>query len=78
MISRSNREMFSKWWGSCFRDIEGELCFIKTNMLSNIKKLSRDIKTTISMMGGAVAKKDTRSGAKIHFVTIVRTKMGKT
>ncbi|GKE33594.1 hypothetical protein Tco_1452916, partial [Tanacetum coccineum] len=44
----------------------------------DVDALGRDIKTTISMMGGDVAKKDTRSGTEIHFVTIVRTKMGKT
>ncbi|GKC78700.1 hypothetical protein Tco_1129474 [Tanacetum coccineum] len=31
------------------------------NMSSNIKTLDRDIKTTISMMGGAVAKKDAQN-----------------
>nr|GEX37894.1 hypothetical protein [Tanacetum cinerariifolium] len=56
-------------------DIEGKLCFIKMTMSSNIKTLGRDIKTMISMMGGAVAKKDIQRGTEINFVTIVQTKM---
>ena len=55
---------------------EREAVFIEAYMTSDVNAIRGWVKTAISMVRGAVTQKDARSGPKIHFVSIVRTKVG--
>ncbi|KAD4384463.1 hypothetical protein E3N88_24631 [Mikania micrantha] len=55
------------------KGLKRETKFIETDMSSNVDAVCFGIEAPITMMLGAVPKKYTRSGAKLHFVSIVRT-----
>ena len=47
------------------------MVFVKTNMTRDVNLVCGWIKTPIPMKRGAILKKDTRGGAKIHLMTYV-------
>ena len=49
--------------------------FIEPNVTGNVNAFGVGIKTPISMMCGAIAKENTRSGSEIHLVVIIWAKM---
>lgn len=46
-------------------------------MSGNVEPISGGVEASIAMMRGTVPEKDTRDGAKIHLMLIVRSEMGK-
>ena len=51
---------------------------MKPDMLRNVYLVGGRVKAPIPMMRGAVTKKDTCNGPKIHFVLIVGSEMRET
>lgn len=52
-----------------------ERVFIEPNVMGNINVFHVGIETLISMMVGAIAKENTRSGSKIHLVVVIGAKV---
>lgn len=50
---------------------------MKTNMTGDVHLVRSRVKTSVSVVRGAVTKEDTRNGSKIHFMLIVSPKMRK-
>lgn len=56
----------------------GKNMLIETNMSGYVYPFSGRIQAPVTMVNRTVAKEDTRSGAKINLVMVIRTKIGKT
>ena len=48
---------------------------VKPYMTGNVKTVTCRIKASVAMMRGAVPKENTRNGAKVHLMFIVRSEM---
>lgn len=56
----------------------GKNLFVKTNVTSNVDPVGNRVKAPVSIVNRTITKKDTRRRPKVHFVTIIRAKVGKT